>query len=102
MSSLIKQFLINQFALPKEINDIIKDYVFYNIINETKHKKNKIVSLINDTRWSPKNYPLYLEPNEWIFWVENETNPQFQIHFCVKCGDYLFEENNKIKCKCLQ
>ena len=31
MSSIAKQLLINNFGLPKEITDIVKDYIFYKI-----------------------------------------------------------------------
>ena len=42
-----KILIINELPLPNELIDIIKNYVFYNIIEETKKRKNKIISLFN-------------------------------------------------------
>lgn len=48
MPIISKQLIINSLNLPKVMIDIIKDYVFYNIINKTiKNKKNNISLLFN-------------------------------------------------------
>jgi len=48
MTETIKKIIIiNELPLPNELIDIIKNYVFYNIIEETKKRKNKIISLFN-------------------------------------------------------
>ena len=48
MKEIINKILIiNELLLPNELIDIIKDYVFYNIIEEAKKIKNKIISLFN-------------------------------------------------------
>jgi predicted transcriptional regulator len=122
MSSITNQLIINKFCIPKEIIEIIKEYVFTNIINRTKKNKNKIISLINETRISPKNYNSILKPlakTEWLFCInENYKSIQYHSSFCIECGDYLNsyteyalsykltdEEYNKLErnimCKCL-
>ena len=40
--SIIKQIYINKIKLPKEIKDIIKDFLFHDIVKLTKKRKNKI------------------------------------------------------------
>ena len=48
MNEITKKILIiNKFLLPDELIYIIKNYVFYNIMEETKKRKNKIISLFN-------------------------------------------------------
>jgi hypothetical protein len=48
MKEITKKILIiNKLLLPDELIDIIKNYVFYNIMEETKKRKNKIISLFN-------------------------------------------------------
>lgn len=104
MTTISKQLLINEFHLPGEIINIIKDFTFYNIIDKTKKNKNKIISLINTTIWSPISYTMMeLRDISYIFWLENDnTKYQYQCDFCTICGDYLYtntKETNVI-CKC--
>jgi len=42
MSSIAKQSLINNFNLPKEIIDIVKDYIFYKIKKYQKMMRDTI------------------------------------------------------------
>lgn len=104
MTTISKQLIINEFLLPKEIIDIIKEYAFYNIIVKTKKNKNKIISLINTTSWSPiSQFNIPLSNKDWFFWLDKDNSTyQFQCHFCIKCGDYETSQTNGMNliCKC--
>jgi hypothetical protein len=107
MAIIRKQLIINKLHLPSEMIDIIKEYTFYNIRDKAKKRKDKLLSLINDTLYSPIKMRLSL--SEWVFWIEEENNKgvQFQNNFCVKCGNYIYldsdiasNKNISISCRC--
>lgn len=105
MSVIIKQLIINHFDLPAEANEIIKEYAFYDVVKRTKQTKNRIMRLINNTFYSPAHILPPLSPKQYVFCMdENSNSPQFQIHFCVKCGNYTFPipyiASTKIICYC--
>lgn len=92
MSIIVKQLLINHLLinLPKEIIDIIKDYLFYNIIYKTINHKKNILTLIDNS--SNKNNQRLFETHGiyLINIVDNKRNIKFNCGFCNKCGDYLY------------
>lgn len=99
MTLITKQLLIHQFDFPKEVLNIIKEFAFYDIIQNTKKNKNKIISSINSTKWSGK---CDFDDSVWHFWIEDDpSSSQLQANFCKNCGDYAsFYENIKFVCRC--
>jgi hypothetical protein len=64
MSSIAKQLLINNFNLPKEIIDIVKDYIFYKIkkIPENDERYN-ILLTIPVKEYDPTDDTIYVYLN---------------------------------------
>ena len=118
MSDIIKkQIVINRIKLPYEVLSVIKDYIFNDTAKymlKIKKKKNIILSEINNTTYSGKNYDNDNDNDfslnfggSWHFWIPNDENcPQFQAYFCTKCGNYeylsslTYEGILKIMCDC--
>jgi len=88
-NNCIKRLLINRLKFPKEIIEIIKDWVFITLeskINETRRKKNNFLKIFDNYNWHALD-----EPGDrcYTFWIESDPNcPQFFMKFCVTCGDY--------------
>ena len=96
MSIITKNIIIQKLPLPDEVIDIIKDYVFYNIITKTRELKNKIVEIV----------PTILKPDKTkLIWVrKRHVYGNERAEFCLKCGDYLWSYTCHISkkniCKC--
>ena len=101
MNEITKKILIiNQFLLPDELIDIIKNYVFYNIIEETKKRKNKIVSLFNSNTIyysnseKPDRYPDCPYPIISLLMCDTiykiyDKKWYFFLTYCKTCGKYV-------------
>ena len=123
MTETIKKILIiNQLLLPNELIDIIKNYVFYNIIEEAKKRKNKIISLfnINNIIYYRTNeiqipeYPDCPYPIISIIGIsdtiynkkEEDRKWHFFLTYCETCGKYVRRErlityiNENLHCGC--
>jgi hypothetical protein len=100
MNAITKKILIiNKLLLPNELIDIIKNYVFYNIIEETKKRKNKIISLFNSNNIyysnteKPDCYPDC--PYPIISLICNTINNKYDkkwyffLTYCKTCGKYV-------------
>ena len=88
MSVIIKkQLIMGELKIPKELIEIVKDYVFYDPVSFlSKTRKDAIIRLIEATPWSRK---LNYSSTSWIFWIEeDEQCPQHQVTFCTSCGNY--------------
>lgn len=119
MSIIAKQLVINKIPLPTDMIYIIKDYCFYNIVEETKKKKLSINHLIlgaicqkseesseySYTRWIfgydfPEWYGL---GNVTSYHIRRETL-RLEAVSCKICGDYLETSNLRLpsaaRCKC--
>ena len=103
MSIIVKQLHINQLLinLPKEIIDIIKDYIFYNIIHKTITHKKAILNLIDNSS-NKNNRRLSETDGKYLINIlDNKRNINFNCRFCNKCGDYLYSfEMTYYVCKC--
>ena len=94
MTEITKKILIiNELLLPNELIDIIKNYAFYDIIKETKKRKNKIISLFNNNIYYNK-YEWLINPDfpyPIIFIYNKETNIRwcFMLTYCETCGKYV-------------
>jgi hypothetical protein len=106
-----KILIINQFRLPNELIDIIKNYVFYNIIEEAKKRKNKIISLFNGQHFYYGKYdiPEYPDcPYPVLFMYDTETDIKWHLilTYCETCGKYVRRErlityaNKNLHCNC--
>jgi hypothetical protein len=100
--SLNKQLVLSGLNLPEEIIYIIKNFAFITIVMfKSKQIKNVIIESIEKTGWSGKSRPNDIYRGVTLFWID-DICPQFQIHFCKKCGNYnkLKTINDKIMCNC--
>lgn len=100
--SVIKQIYINKIKLPKEIKDIIKDFLFYDIIKLTEKIKKKICLKINKSKFTCRT--LDKDSEQYSFYIVNESKLH-SFRLCKNCGDYLTPRNYidiipRIKCKC--
>jgi hypothetical protein len=100
MSSIAKQIIINHLIkyLPKEMIDIIKDYLFYNIIHKTiKYKNNALLLLSSNILKKERD----IMEHHGCLIVKIPANINFNCRFCNKCGDYLCSyEMTYYFCKC--
>jgi hypothetical protein len=101
--SVLKQLCMHQFNLPDEILTIIKSYAFNDIFTLQKIRKDAILTLIEAMPWSYRNEDI--NPyNRFVFWIEADvTCPQYQIDFCIKCGNYKYycsKQYDTIECNC--
>ena len=126
MKEIINKILIiNKLPLPNELIDIIKNYVFYNIIEEAKKRKNKIISLFNSNNiyYSdyeiPDTYPdcpypiigillcdTYTIYNKYFTKVK-DRKWYFILEYCKTCGKYdrrrerlITYINKNLHCEC--
>jgi len=103
MSIITKQLILNQLGLTTEIIEIIKEYIFYDVILKTKKIKNEIISLINNTYYTPLHIIPPLSDIQYVFYIDGEdSSAQFQNDFCIKCGNYIvsYDACAKIICNC--
>ena len=113
MSCISKQLAFSKLILPKDVLELIKDFVFQRTQEKAKRLKNIIFKQINDTIWTPKWYSdpkcTSLENGVYVFRLEKIV---FFIPFCLKCGNYntqdIFYHARKLKkihrtsrCNCL-
>ena len=97
MSVITKQLIINEIRLPTDMINIIKEYSFYNIVEETKKNKEKVCRAIVSAEYSRANNfhndPDYSDDDEnWAFgYVSNACGEeiQFQATNCSDCGNYI-------------
>jgi len=124
MSSIIhiKEATLLHLALPIEVTDIIKSFVFYDIktantIKETKRRKLLVITTINES--TENNYiveqerdaiammdvenMLFQPSGIWLFGYINHPieTIQLQIKFCLTCGNYISGiYHEQISCNC--
>ena len=96
MSIITKQIFINKLPLPDELIVIIKDYVFYNIINKINKNKKIIMPIIDTIRIPHKTQ---------LIWIsEKHAYGNDRAEFCLNCGDYLWSYTchitKKVICVC--
>jgi len=106
------QMCINRLPLNRDVQDIIKSFVFNDMktcetMNYIKNKKMEIVTMFENSHYSRKNNQLE-DPEEdsehWAFSLGENEN-QFQATNCRMCGDYRAEYAydympNHILCNC--
>lgn len=100
--SILKQIYIDKIKLPKEIKDVIKDFLFHDIIKLIKKRKNKICFKIDRSPFTCKRLSRDLE--QFSFYIPNYSKI-YLFKLCKNCGNYLTAKNyaditSKIKCKC--
>jgi hypothetical protein len=80
----------------KDLQNNLEKYIYFHIIiYKSKLNKNRILTLINNTKWSGKNYYDDIPNSLWLFWIEDNIKcPQFQAVFCMNCGNYLKSDTN--------
>ena len=93
MKEIIKKnLIINQLVLPNELINIIKEYVFYNIIEESKKRKNRIISLLNNKNFYYGKYHIP-ENSDFpypIICIDNKDREKyFNLTYCEQCGKYI-------------
>jgi hypothetical protein len=97
MSVITKQLVMNQMKLPMDMINVIKEYAFYNIEEQTKKNKlklHRVIILAEFTRANKfNNDPDYSDDDpHWSFGFEvpNDYNEQIQLqgNMCFDCGQY--------------
>jgi hypothetical protein len=103
--SVKRQLCINQIALPGDVLDVIKSYVFLDMVSyTTKIRKRSIHQLIVTSKWMDEYY--YFRRYIYNFVIclgEDIKSPEYLINFCTKCGNYKIyrsAQNQKINCVC--
>jgi len=110
-----KLWYINEIKLPKEILNLIKDYVFFtwdHVIHFYLTKKicrNIIMMTIQRTIWTGEDDAIdYDHEIEYVF-DENKSKPlgcYIETSICVKCGNYTVDlyyedyQNLNLLCQC--
>ena len=89
---------MNNILKLKDLHSNLEKYIYFHMqIYNSKINKNIVLTLINNTKWSEKNYYDIIPNSLWLFWIEDNIKcPQFQAVFCIKCGNYLRSETNTL------
>jgi hypothetical protein len=100
--SAAKQLAINRLRLPMDIVNIVKDFVFDDLVTGfIKGKKREINQKINQAIYSRRfESALATETSEtWVFMADFMEK---QIHSCNcdVCGNYLVAMNERLLCRC--
>jgi hypothetical protein len=106
-----KNLIINKLLLPNELIDIIKEYVFYNIIEKVKKRKNEIISLFNSKNFyygkcEIPEYPDCPYPVLRMYDTGTDMNWPLILSYCETCGKYIRRErlityvNENLHCNC--
>lgn len=106
-----KILIINQLLLPNELIDIIKEYVFYNIMEEVRKRKNKIISLFNSKhfyygKYDIPEYPGCPYPVLSMYYTETHLTWHLILKYCETCGKHVRMErlityiNKNLHCNC--
>ena len=93
MNIVTKQLIVNELALPTETIHIIKEYCFYNIIEETNKKKLKINNLILNANCSRLRDGD--SDSKWLFaFLYYNIIQEERLHIggsnCQKCGEFCY------------
>jgi len=107
MSIILVQLILNKCLrdvhnVPKEMIDIVKDYLFENIFSRTKKYKKKMLSLITMTDLYLEQ-KLISEKNGILFLriLDGKKKKLFKCKCCNKCGDFEWSfEMTYYQCKC--
>jgi hypothetical protein len=105
---------MNEIRLPMDMINIIKEYSFYNIIEEAKKNKEKVCRVILSAEYSRANRfnhdPTYSDNDEnWCFGYAHLDSScvesiQLQATNCSICGNYIHYCHNfninSIICHC--
>jgi hypothetical protein len=100
--------IMNKLLLPNELIDIIKNYVFYNIIEKVKKRKNEIISIFNSNIFYYRKYdmPEYhcSYPIICIYDKGTDINWHLILKYCEICGKYIIRDriilNQNLRCNC--
>jgi hypothetical protein len=106
-----KMLIINQLPFPNELMDIIKQYVFYNIMEEVKKRKNEIISLFNSKnfyygKYDDPEYPDCAYPIICIYDKGTYIKGYSILTYCEICGNYVRRDrlityiNKNLHCNC--
>ncbi len=102
---MAKQLCINRLDFPHELIDIIKSYVFLDIVSHlSKTRKHSIDRLIESSKWTNEFYYFRSRIYNCVICIGEDTKcPEFLINFCSKCGNYKSyrsNQNQKVNCRC--
>jgi len=93
MSSLAKQLLINNFNLPKEIIDIVKDYIFYKI-----KKYQKMIERYNILLTIPVKEYDPTDDSIWVYLTISQEKDYFLVYknFKIQLQTLLYTDDNVV------
>ena len=93
MSSIAKQLLINNFGLPKEITDIVKDYIFHKIKKLPKNdERYQILRTIPFKEYDPTDDTIY------VYLSISEEKDYFLVYknFKIQLQTLLYTDDNVV------
>ena len=94
MSSIKKQIIINQLNIPIDTANIIKSYLFYDLIeSNSRHIKKLTNHLLKSITYInyKKLYTAYIAVG---FMNLTNENLQLQCEICSSCGNYIKTNNS--------
>ena len=103
--SIVKKILINKIALPNEILDHVKSFIFYdNVTSHSRMHKSLLCKVILEAQ--SKNNSIWPGDTHWGFsYYEHPCEDlQLQAVNCPSCGNYKISNNEQlngfIMCNC--
>jgi hypothetical protein len=100
--SAAKQLAINRLRLPMDVVNIIKDYLFDDLVTGfIKQKKRELVTLFEEAVYSRKNTSVWISDSseDWLF-LFGIGEKQIEGCNCFRCGNYLVAFDHRILCRC--
>jgi|LauGreDrversion4_2_1035121.scaffolds.fasta_scaffold11947_6 hypothetical protein len=93
-----KQNVLQLLPLPRELIRLVKEYTYYHkdyIL--ARQRYNQIIHVMNQTicKGQDEEYPY-----SFWFWSQDSEDPQFQINFCMTCGNYAHLMGTVVPCTC--
>ena len=93
MSSIAKQLLINRFNLPKELIDILKDYIFHKIKKIPENdERYKILRTIPMKEYDPNDNSTYV----YLSISEEKDYFMVYINYEIQLQTLLYTDDNAV------
>jgi hypothetical protein len=93
MSSIAKQLLINRFNLPKELIDIVKDYIFHKIKKIPENdERYKILRTIPMKEYDPNDNSTYV----YLSISEEKDYFMVYINYEIQLQTLLYTDDNAV------
>jgi hypothetical protein len=95
MSSIEKQLIINQFNLPKELIDIVKNYTFHEIKKIPENdERYKILLTIPIKEYDPTDNSVCV----YLYISEEKDYSLVYINYQIQLQTFLYTDDNVVHC----